>query len=186
MNKQTFAKEWEKYATGSYSSWEMEVMCLYDHEHELAHANKVKYGISNYIDLPEEPVVESLYRGRIPIYRLYRICGTAIAKDKNKSQITLLTTEGVVTVKFTREYFAMFDRQISQHGEDGKNHVIEKSWFNRGSKLLITGMRRGDEFVSKKYSATPGHQMYKIDEVAPNGNLILRAERAQGESEDGE
>lgn len=186
MNKQAFAKEWEKYATGSYSSWEMEVMCLYDHEHELAHANKVKYGISNYVDLPEEPIVESLYRGRIPIYRLYRICGTAIAKDKNKSQITLLTTEGVVTVKFTREYFAMFDRQISQPGEDGKNHVIEKSWFNRGSKLLITGMRRGDEFVSKKYSATPGHQMYKIDEVAPNGNLILRAERAQGESEDGE
>ena len=64
MNKQAFAKEWEKYATGSYSSWEMEVMCLYDHEHELAHANKVKYGISNYVDLPEEPIVESLYRGR--------------------------------------------------------------------------------------------------------------------------
>lgn len=53
--------------------------------------------------------------------------------------------------------------------------------------LIITGMRRGDEFVAKKYSATPGHQMYKIDEIFTNGNLTLRAERATGEgSDDGE
>lgn len=186
LNKEIFTDDWNKYAIGNYSSWEMEVMCLYDHEHELSHINKVKYGISNYVDLPEEPIVESLYRNRIPIYRLFRICGTVIAKNKIKSQVTVLTTEGVVTVKFTKEYFAMFDRQISQLGADGKKHVVEKSWFNRGSKLLITGMRRGDEFVSKKYSATPGHQLYKIDEVLANGNLVLRAERAQGESEDGE
>jgi hypothetical protein len=51
--------------------------------------------------------------------------------------------------------------------------------------LVVTGMRRGDEFVSKKYSATPGHQLYKIDEVLANGSIVLRAERAQGELEDG-
>ncbi len=185
LNKEIFSDDWNKYAKGSYSSWEMEVMCFYDHEHELAHVNKAKYGLIDYNMLSSEPVVETLYRGRIPIYRLSRIYGTVIAKDKIRSNITLLTPTGVVTVKLTKEFFAMFDRQISQKGADGVKHVIEKSWFSRGSMLVVTGMRRGDEFVSKKYSATPGHQLYKIDEVLANGSIVLRAERAQGELEDG-
>ena len=184
LNKEIFADDWQKYAAGNYSSWEMAVMCFYDHEHELARVNRARYGLSNYMQLPEDPIVDSLWRGRIPIYRLYRIAGTVIAKNKIKSQITLLTVEGVVTVKFTKEYFAMFDRQISQRDASGTKHVVEKSWFQRGSMLVITGMRRGDEFVAKKYSATPGHQMYKIDEIFANGNITLRAERATGESED--
>lgn len=186
LNKEIFADDWNKYAKGSYSSWEMEVMCFYDHEHELANVNRTRYGLTDYVDLPEEPIVESLWRGRIPVYKLSRIYGTVIAKNKQKSQVTLLTPHGVVTIKFSKEFFAMFDRQISQKGSDGVKHVVEKSWFNRGSMLVVTGMRRGDEFVSKKYSATPGHQLYKIDEVFANGNIVLRAERAQGESEDAE
>jgi DNA polymerase-3 subunit alpha len=162
----------------------MAVMCFYDHEHELVRVNRARYGLSNYFQLPEEPVIESLWRGRIPIYRLYRIAGTVIAKNKIKSQVTLLTVEGVVTVKFTKEYFALFDRQISQRAADGTKHIVERSWFQRGSMIVVTGMRRGDEFVAKKYSATPGHQMYKIDEIFANGNITLRAERATGESED--
>ena len=39
---------------------------------------------------------------------------------------------------------------------------MEKSWFNRGTLLMIKGIRRGDDFVVKKYSKTPGHQLYKI------------------------
>ena len=186
LNKAIFSDDWNKYASGNYSSWEMEVMCFYYHEHELAGVNRTRYGLSDYKQLPEDPIVESLWRGRIPIYRLSRIAGTVIAKNKMKSTIDLLTMSGVVTVKFTKEFFAMFDRQISQRGADGSKHVIEKSWFNRGSMLVVTGMRRGDEFVSKKYSATPGHQLYKVDTIFTNGNLALRAERAQGESEDGE
>lgn len=184
LNKEIFAEEWKKYASGNYSSWEMEVMCFYYHEHELSQINAHRYGLIDYDKLPEEPIVETLWRGRIPIYRLSRIAGTVIAKNKNKSTIELLTTTGVVTVKFTKEFFAMFDRQISQRMLDGSKHVVERSWFNRGSMLVVTGMRRGDEFVSKKYSATPGHQLYKIDTIFANGNLALRAERAQGESED--
>ena len=186
LNKSIFQDDWNKYASGNYSSWEMQVMCFYDHEHELAHINDSRYGLMNYFDMPEEPIVESIWRGRIPIYRLFRICGTVIAKNKIKSQITLLTTSGVVTVKFSKEFFAMFDRQISQRDASGVKHVVEKSWFNRGSLIIVTGMRRGDEFVSKKYSATPGHQLYKIDSILPNGNLVLRSERAQGESSEDE
>lgn len=186
LNKLAFKNDWDKYAQGSYSAWEMEVMCFYNHEHELAHVNNYKYGIMNYFELPEDPVVETLWKGKIPIYKLCRIAGTVIARNKTTGDVTLLTTEGVINVWFNKEFFAMFDRQISERGSDGKKHIIEKSWFSRGSKIVVTGMRRGDEFVAKKYSATPGHQLYKIDKILENGDLVLRAERAHGEEEDAE
>ena len=185
LNKEIFVADWDKYAKGNYSSWEMEVMCFYDHEHELANVNKRKYGLIDYSQLPEEPLVESLWRGHIPIYKLARICGTVIAKNKMKSTVTLLASDNsVITVKFTKEFFAMFDRQISQRRADGTKQIVERSWFKRGSMLVVTGLRRGTEFVSKKYSGTPGHQLYKIDEIFANGSIVLRSERAQGESEE--
>ena len=181
-----FAEEWKKYAgDANYSAWEMEVLCFYYHEHELKNINFRQYGISNFFDLPEEPIVEKTFkRGGvdIPIYRLNKICGTCIAKNKTKGTVSLLTPEGVVTVKFRNEYFSIFDKQISERGEDGAKHVVEKSWFNRGSMIMVTGIRRGDEFVPKKYASTPGHQLYKIQKVGPRGTLVLQTERAKGEA----
>ena len=187
LNKTIFEEEWKKYASGNYSSWEMEALCFYYHEHELKNVNRARYGISNFFSLPEEPIVEKTFKrggAEIPIYRLNRICGTCIAKNKTKGTVSLLTPEGVVEVKFRNEYFSMFDKQISVRGADGVKHVVEKSWFNRGSMIMVTGIRRGDDFIPKKYATTVGHQLYKIDAIAPNGSLALRGERATGEAED--
>ena len=187
LNKTIFQEEWNKYASGNYSSWEMEALCFYYHEHELKNVNRARYGISNFFDLPEEPIVEKTFkRGGvdIPIYRLHRICGTCIAKNKTKGTVSLLTPEGVVEVKFRNEYFSMFDKQISVRGADGVKHVVEKSWFNRGSMIMVMGIRRGDDFIPKKYSNSAGHQLYKIDAITANGSLSLKTERATGEAEE--
>lgn len=188
LNKEIFKADWEKYnGQGSLSAWEMEVMCFYYHEHELKDINRIRYGLSNFYDLPENPIVEKTFVRsgvEIPIYRLNRICGTCIAKNKNKGTVSLLTPEGVVTVKFRNEYFAMFDKQISERGADGVKHVVEKSWFNRGSMIVVMGIRRGDEFVPKKYASTPGHQLYKIDKLNENGTIVLRHDRVKGEESD--
>ena len=48
----------------------------------------------------------------------------------------------------------MFKKQISQIQADGSKKVIEKSWFKRGNKLMITGFRRDDTFVAKTYANT--------------------------------
>ena len=179
--------DWKKYALGSYSAWEMETMCFYYHEHELANVNKGKYGLMNFYDLPENPVVDRTFvKGSavINLYKLTKICGTCIAKNKDKGLVTLLTVDGVVTVRFRKEYFALFDKQISAKGADGKKHVVEKSWFKRGSMIVVQGMRRGDEFVAKKYASSGGHQLYKIQEVLNNGDLILQTERNKGDLED--
>ena len=187
LNILIFKEDWDKYALGNYSSWEMEALCFYYHDHELINVDNTKYGFSNFKDLPYDPEVDQIYHRKgadIKLFKLAKICGTCIAKNKTKSLVTLLTTDGVVNVKFRKEYFAMFDKQISGYDDNGEKHTIEKSWFNRGSMIVLTGMRSGDDFIVKRYATTPGHQLYKIDELLPNGQLRLRHERYQGEVED--
>ena len=183
LNTRIFKEEWDKYAKGTISAWEMEVMCFYYHEHELASLDEERYGFVDFFELPEDPIVDrSFYKGgkQINIFKLSKICGTCIAKDKTKGNVTLLTPTGVVTVKFRKEYFSMFDKQISERGADGVKHVIEKSWFNRGSMIVVQGIRSGDVFIPKKYASSGGHQLYKITEVMPNGEIALQTERYQG------
>lgn len=187
LNTAIFMQDWKDKASGTVSAWEMEAICYYHHPHELINVPKTKYGISDFTSLSYEPVIERTFKksGReIPLFKIDKIAGTVIAKNKAKHTIYLLTTTGVVPVKFRKEYFLLFDKQISQKEQNGKKTVIEKSWFNRGNKLLIQGFRRENEFVARKYSATPGHTLYKIDEVLPDNSLILRNERAKGTEED--
>ena len=188
LNKSIFLEDWNKYAKGNLSSWEMEALCFYYHEHELANVNMNRYGFANFFELPEQPEVEkTFWKGnkQINMYKLYKICGTCIAKNKIKSTVSLLTVDGVVDVKFRKEYFALFDKQISARGDDGNKHIIEKSWFNRGSMIIVQGIRMDDMFVSKKYASSGGHQLYKIDEVIDD-EIIIRTTRAQGDEEESE
>lgn len=184
LNEKIFKEDWDKYASGNLSSWEMEVLCFYYHEHELKNVNRAKYGISNFFDLPAEPVIEKTFRKgdkEIHIFKLTRICGTCIAKNKTKGTVTLLTPEGVVNVLYRKEYFALFDRQISVIQEDGTKKIVEKSWFNRGNMIIVHGMRRGNDFVSKKYASMQNvHQLYRIEGIDEAGNLTLQSERYKG------
>ena len=190
LNEQLFFENWNKYCgKGNISAWEMEALCFYYHEHELQNVNTEKYGITHFDDLPRDPEIEYTFKRKdavIPIYKINKIIGTCIAKNKAKSSISLLTTDGVVTVKFRKEYFALFDKQISELQADGKKKVMEKSWFKRGNMLLIQGIRRDDNFIAKKYARTQGHQLYKITSVEDNGDIILQSERYKGDYEESE
>ena len=187
LNSTIFKEDWDKYAkNGNISAWEMEVLCFYYHDHELSNVNKEKYGFVNFFELPEDPIVEKTFPtkngGQGKLFKLFKICGTCIAKNKVKSTVTLLTTDGVVEVKFRKEYFSLFDKQISERDSDGTKHVVEKSWFNRGSMIIVQGYRSGDNFIPKKYATTGGsHQLYKIEEIKSNGDLILQDQRYQGD-----
>ena len=186
LNTTIFMQDWEKYAQGNLSSWEMEALCFYYHDHELANVDNNRYGFTDFFSLPENPPIEKYFKrnnSNIPIYKLYTICGTCIAKNKTKSTVYLLTTGGVVPVKFRQEYFGLFDRQTFKYNEDGTKNVVERSWFNRGNMIVVQGIRRGDEFVPKKYASSTRHQLYHIDEVKKDGSLILRSERYSGTEE---
>ena len=61
--------------------------------------------------------------------------------------------------------------------------MIEKSWFSRGNKIIVTGIRQGDnEFLAKKYSRTPYHLVELITTIDEDGQFSTRAERL-GENE---
>lgn len=187
INEQRFLNKWNEKIKGNISEWEMDSLSFYYHEHELAHVNKEQYLISEFNSLPETPEISEyyLFRGKErPRFKLTRICGTVLDKDKNKHIITLLTTSGVVTVKFYKGQFGFYDKQISELNNDGTKTVLETSWFKRGNKLLITGYRREDQFVPKKYvDSAYRHTLQLITEVDENGNLKLQSERIGEENE---
>lgn len=184
LNEKIFYEDWLKYAgKGNLSAWEMEVLCFYYHEHELNKVDNRLYGFANFFELPEEPVVERTYgrNGDIKIFKLSKICGTCIAKNKAKSTVSLLTTNGVVNVKMNKEFFSLYDRQISEKKPDGTKKVLERSFFNRGSMIVVMGVRSGDDFLVKKYSNIAGHRLYHIDKINEDGTLVLRTERKNTE-----
>lgn len=190
INQSLFLDEWNKYASGTLSAWEMDSLCFYYHEHELSNLDKNKYGIDDFYSLSEEPVVDKYFkRGghQIPIFKLNRIVGTVINKNNTKGHVTLLTVDGVVNVAFSKEYYAMFNRQISEKDENGKKKVKEKGWFTRGTMIMVTGIRREDTFRAKTYKSTGGHQLYKITKVTNNGHDIeITHDRYQGTMEEDE
>jgi DNA polymerase-3 subunit alpha len=188
LNNKLFNEVWNKYADGTVSKWEMDSVCFYYHEHELAHIDKNEYGIVDFNSLSEEPIVESVWTPKdkdgnitkeIPLFKINRICGTVIDKNKTKNIVTLLTDEGVVNVKIFRSQFSKYDKQISVKDEvTGKKTIIERSWFKRGNKLMIAGIRRGDNFVPKVYKKGlfefPIELIYSVDN---SGMVELAGER---------
>ena len=182
VNERLTRDTWNKYCQGNLSKWEMDAVSFYSHEHELANINTSAYEITDFSDIPENPVVERIIpiKGRqIPIFKLYRIAGTILDKDKNKKTVTLLTTSGVVTVKIFGQVFSHYDKQISEKGADGKKHVIEKSWLSRGNKIIVTGIKQSDGFLAKKYNKTPYHLVELITEVTEDGWLYTKGERME-------
>lgn len=188
LNILLFQELWHKYAKGSISKWEMESLCFYYHDHELANVDLGYYGLSNFSDLPEEPIIERYWKrgGRkIPIYKLDCIIGTVIAKDDNHSMVSLMTVDKkVVEVKFNREQYAKYKKQISEKQEDGTKKKLEEGWFKRGTKLMLTGYRRGKQFMVKTYSRTATHQIYQITDIDDQGHMTLIHERKDTDLED--
>lgn len=124
-----FKEAWDKYASGNISSWEMEALCFYYHDHELKTIDNNRYGIVDFNELSTEPIVDRTFKRngkQIPLYKLYKIAGTVISKNDSRHSISLLTTTGVVNVKFTKEYYALYGRQLSEIQPDGTKKSVKR------------------------------------------------------------
>ena len=183
VNNKLTEDVWNKYCLGSLSKWEMDSVSFYSHPHELANVDGSLYMIDDFFNLSEQAEIDRVIpiKGKqVPIFKLHRIMGTVLDRDKAKKTVTLLTTTGVVTVKIYGT-FETYDRQISEKGPDGKKHVIEKSMFSRGNKIIVTGIRADESFLAKVYKSTPWHRVEQIVDI-DGERLIIKTERA-GESE---
>lgn len=187
VNEKRFKDLWDKVASGTISKWEMDSLSFYYHKHELADIDFDKYEIHSFEDMSPTPIVAEhrTFRGKdCPRFALTRICGTVLDKDKAKHIVTVLTPTGVVQVKFYKGQFNFYDKQISEVDEDGKKTVLERSWFTRGNKVLITGYRREEQFVPKKYKdSVYQHSLQLITDIKGK-DLVLQTDRIGEESDE--
>ena len=177
VNERLTRDTWNKYCTGRISKWEMDSISCYIHPHELESIRYEDYGLSRFGDLDDSPVIDRyiFIKGKqIPLFKLARIYGTVLDRDKAKKTVTLLTTDNVVTVKIYGGVFSEYDKQLSEVGADGHKHVTRKSEFSRGNKIIVTGIKVGEsEFLAKKYSRTPWHLIETISEVDSAGGIKI-------------
>jgi len=182
LNYKLFYDVWDKYNNG-VARGEMDTLGFFFHEHPLKHIKKEEHNIVSFNTLPETPEIERFWtiRGNdIPIYKLYRICGTVIAKDDLKCIVTILTADsGVVDVKFRKDYYAIYNKQLSAIQPDGTKKVIEKGWFKRGTDIIVQGFRQGEQFILKQYKNSLGHQLYKILNITTGGDITITNNRKE-------
>ena len=183
VNDRLYKETWDKYCLGTISKWEMDSISCYIHDHEMVQVRNSIYGFSDFSKLSEDPTVNYEFTSKqtgqkIPLYKIYRIAGTVLDKDKNKKTVTLLTTDSVVTVKIFGDAFTHYDKQLSERGADGKKHVTEKSWLSRGNKIIVTGIKRDNDFICKKYKNTPYHLVELITSIDDKGFIQTQEERA--------
>ena len=182
VNKKLTQDTWDKYCKGTISHWEMESISCYLHEHELKNIDFDRYGFSEFYELSETPEIERYIpiKGKmVPIFKLHRIVGTVLDRDKSKKTVTLLTRDGVVTTKIYG-VFQQYDKQLSEKDASGHKHVIEKSMFSRGNIIVVCGIRDTDEFRAKKYSRTPYHTVEQIVEI-DEGEIVTHSRSTEAQ-----
>ena len=186
VNQNLISELWNKYCLGSVAKWEMDSIGFYNGVHELDGVREDDYDIVNFFELPEEPIPASTFTTKegkvIPLYKLDRIAGTVLEKNKLKNIVTLLTKDGVVKIKIYKPQFVKYDKQIFEKDyETGKKKIIEKSWFTRGNKLVISGIRREDSFCPKCYRNSPYPNAIGLIENIDyeNGSLSISYQRKE-------
>ena len=174
-----------EYAEGDRDTWHFDSCGFYEtNRHELKNVNISDYLLTDFLDVPEEPIVEDWFNikgNKYPKFKLFRIAGTLIDKNTTKNYITILTTDfQVVNVKMSKGQIAHYNKTVSE-GEGSNKVIKDKSWFERGTLLLISGIRQGDTFKCKKYSNSVygNHTIMKINKVNKDGTLRIQSERYQ-------
>lgn len=141
------------------SKFEMDSLCFYYTKHELENIDEEKYGVVNFFDEPPTPKAYDTYcryidgeKRYFPKFKIVRLAGTVLDKDDIRNTINLLTKYGVVTCKFYEGQYSFYNKQISELDEEsGKKKILDASWFKRGTKLLISGYRIGEDFKVHRY-----------------------------------
>lgn len=191
LSKPDVVKEYnKKLLTYTYKSllpnrdpnhWSFEACSFYYGEHELAKVNRSKYDIKLFSELPENPVfiIKKYGKREWRQYEVYQIMGTVIARNDSHHVIYLLdTSNNVVNVKFDGNSYSWYKQQISDI-VDGKNSIVDPSWFKRGQTLMLTGYRYGkNDFKVKTYkNSIYPHKVERIDKIGSNGSIKITSYR---------
>ena len=182
LNDGLFSDEWNKYASGTLETWELDSMNFYFHRHPLAKVERQienKYEKINISHLDE--IVEGAADGQfiikgkvIPKMKLYSIIGTVIDRDKVKGTVTLQCPSGVINVKVYKDLYSTMVQVLGKENENSDDY--QDSFFEKGVNLIITGIQRGVTFIPKVYKNTGYQSIMKIN-LDDNGDLVNLEEK---------
>jgi DNA polymerase-3 subunit alpha len=171
LNDTIFSEELEKYARGNILDWELQSLNFFYSGHPL---DRVEFPleIENYNNIREGEIVgHFLIKGKsIPKMKLHTIAGTVIDKDKTKSILTLATKDAVVDVKFYKQQFAKFAHESNLDEDDENYKPNEENFLEKGTHLVLTGIKRGDMFIPKVYKNTGINSILKA--IVKDGKFI--------------
>lgn len=159
----------EKYCSGSISKWEFDTMSFYQNGHELQHVNNSMYNIQDFYSLPEQTQDKELCA----------IAGTITNVNNAKHIVSLLTTTGVVDVKFYAAHYLQFNQKISKIDPVTKKKIVlDKSFFERGNKIIVYGQRRENMFTAKSCTVNNYRRIVGLIEgVHSDGSMDVRYNR---------
>ena len=180
LNFMLFKEEFDKYALGDELQWELDSINFYKSGHPLTNViPQLPMEITPLNEIIEDAQEGFFYiKGKnIPKMRIYAIAGTVIDKDKVKGIVSVQTPEGIIDVKVYKDLFATMVNVISNVDEQGNKVIIEDSFFEKGTHLLIHGIKRGVTFIPKVYKNTGYKSIMKID-IDENGILLGLKEKS--------
>lgn len=174
----------ENECAGTISQWEMEQMCFYHEKHELAGVHELSYGIVDFNSLPETPEMETYVNAAGEKKQTPKTCalaGTIVYVENQRHVVWLLTTHGVVNVKFYAESFNKYKNVLSKiDPKTGKKIILDRAWLKRGEKILVYGYRREDAFVARASRFGNYRRMLcRILSVDSTGSLDLQFNRVE-------
>lgn len=164
LNQQLFEEEYNKYADGDQLQWELDSLNFYYNGHPLS---KVELPVEV---TPVGNLMENEFDGfwmikgkQVPKHMLRTIMGTVIDKDKTKGLVTLQTVDGgVIDIKVFKQQFARYSHVITSEDAEGEKDILEDSFFEKGTHLVVTGILRGEVFVPKVYKNTGFDAILKV------------------------
>lgn len=146
---------WRDNCLGTDEQWYFESLYYYPTEHFLSKSdlNKiVTYRGFNDCDENPKPIrIVKTKKYKYPIYPSETIVGTVIDKISAKKAIVLLTTNGVAHIKLGEKLFSKYGKTTSVTNIKGQPPVVDKSWFDRGTNLVIRGTRKMNDFKVSGY-----------------------------------
>ena len=158
VNERLTRDIWNKYCLGTLSKWEMDSVSFYSHPHELEKVDLNCYGCSNFFEMQENPEVDKVItiKGKqIPLFKIRRIAGTVLDKDKGKKTVTLLTKEGVVTVKIYGGIFSNYDNRSLNVVLTEKSTLFVKANLPAATKLLYAELETEIALEQKNIQERP-------------------------------
>lgn len=145
---------WNKEFVGNEESWYFNTLSYYPTGHELLKTPLYeKVGIENFSELDSHRDIRKARRSII--------AGTVVDKDKKGLTYIVTPDNRVVTVRVGKGKFPYYNKKISQ-GEGKQRHVVDSSWFDRGTKLLVVGSRRDNEFIANNNGSAMTHSLAKV------------------------